>query len=56
MVTLPPVKKEHRERLLERYSGVPTQQLEEMARRLPGGRKVVFQDRAVIIAFLLGTR
>lgn len=57
MITLPPVKAELRESLLQRYADISTEELEDAARCLPGGQRINFQeDRAVIIAFLQGTR
>jgi len=38
------------------YKNISTEQLLEMARGLPGGRKVYLPDRVTMIAFLLGTR
>jgi len=41
---------------LSDFKHIPTEQLMEMARALPGGRKVDLPDRVTTIAFLLGTR
>lgn len=38
------------------YKDIPTDQLMQMARRLPGGSRVYLPDRVTTIAFLLGTR
>jgi hypothetical protein len=41
---------------LSEFKNIPTAQLMEMARALPGGRKVDLPDRVTTIAVLLGTR
>ena len=38
------------------YKDIPTEQLKQMARQLPGGSRVHLPDRVTTIAFLLGTR
>lgn len=55
---LPPIRSQVRSALmnLSDFKNISTAQLMEMARSLPGGRKVYLPDRVTIIAFLLGTR
>jgi len=55
---LPPIKQSVRRALLSLtdFKDIPTDQLKQMARQLPGGSRVHLPDRVTIIAFLLGTR
>jgi len=55
---LPPVKDRLRMALLNLadYKDIPTEQLKQMARQLPGGGRIHLPDRVTTIAFLLGTR
>jgi len=55
---LPPVRDRLRMALLNLsdYKDIPTDQLRQMARQLPGGGRVQLPDRVTTIAFLLGTR
>jgi len=58
LIVLPPVSERVRTGLLNLadYKDIPTDQLKQMARQLPGGGRVHLPDRATTIAFLLGTR
>jgi len=58
LIVLPPVKDRVRMALLNLadYKDIPTEQLRQMARQLPGGNRVHLPDRVTTIAFLLGTR
>jgi hypothetical protein len=58
LIVLPPVKNRVCMALLHLadYKDIPTDQLMQMARRLPGGSRVYLPDRVTTIAFLLGTR
>ena len=58
LVVLPPIKAHLRAALLSLtdYRDIPTDQLKQMARQLPGGSRVHLPDRVTTIAFLLGTR
>ena len=58
VIVLPPIKSHVRTALLSLlyYKGIPTDQLRQMARQLPGGSCVHLRDQVTIIAFLLGTR
>jgi len=58
LAVLPPIVSRVRTALMNLvdYRNISTEQLMEMARALPGGRKVDLPDRITIIAFLLGTR
>jgi len=38
------------------FKNIPTEQLIEMARAMPGGRKVYLPDRVTTIALCLGTQ
>lgn len=55
---LPPVKDRVHTALLNLadFKDIPTEQLKQMARQLPGGSRVHLPDRVTTIAFLLGTR
>ena len=55
---LPPIKTTLRVALLSlsAYKEIPTEQLIEAARALPGGTKVHCPDRLTAIVLLLGTR
>lgn len=55
---LPPIKTSFRDALLSlaAYKEIPTPQLIEAARALPGGTKVHCADRLTAIALLLGTQ
>jgi hypothetical protein len=58
LIVLPPVKNRVRMALLHLadYKDIPTDQLMQMARQLPGGSRVYLPDRVTTIAFLLGNR
>jgi hypothetical protein len=58
VAVLPPIKLQLRAALLniETYKDIPTPQLIEAARALPGGTKVAIPDRLIAIVLLLGTR
>jgi hypothetical protein len=58
LIVLPPVWERVRTALLNLadYKNIPTEQLKQMARQLPGGSRVHFPDRVTILAFLLGTQ
>jgi hypothetical protein len=58
LIVLPPVKERFRTALLNlpEFREIPTDQLKQMARQLPGGGRVHLPDRVITIAFLLGTR
>ena len=58
LIMLPPVKDRLRMALLNLadYKDIPTEQLKQMARQLPGGGRIHLPDRVTTIAFLLGTR
>jgi hypothetical protein len=58
LVVLPPIASRTRRALMNfaDYRSISTEQLLEMARGLPGGRKIYLPDRVTIIAFLLGPR
>ena len=58
LIVLPPVKDRVRTALLSLadYTDIPTEQLKQMARQLPGAGRVHLPDRVTTIAFLLGTR
>lgn len=55
---LPPVKERMRTALinLTEFRDIPTEQLKQTARQLPGAGRVHLPDRVTIIALLLGTR
>jgi hypothetical protein len=57
-IVLPPIRSHIRPALLNLtdYKDIPTDQLMQMARQLPGGSRVHLPDRVTTIAFLLGTR
>jgi hypothetical protein len=58
LVVLPTVSDRVRTALLNlpEYKDIPTEQLKQMARHLPGVGRVHLPDRVTTIAFLLGTR
>jgi len=58
VVVLPPIRDRVRSALLNlpEFKDIPTEKLQEMARHQPGGIRLQFGDRAMIIAILLGTR
>jgi len=58
LAVLPPIKTTLRVALLSlsAYKEIPTEQLIEAARALPGGTKVHCPDRLTAIVLLLGTR
>jgi len=58
LAVLPPIRSQVRMALMNHsdFKNIATEQLMEMARCLPGGRKVDLPDRVTAIAFLLGTR
>ena len=58
LAVLPPIKSHVRSALLNLadYRDIPTDQLRQMARQLPGAGRVHLPDRVTTIAFLLGTR
>jgi len=58
LIVLPPVKDRVRTALLSLadFKDIPTDQLIQTARQLPGGSRVHLPDRVTTIAFLLGTR
>jgi hypothetical protein len=58
LIVLPPIKSNVRAALLSLvdYKDIPTDQLKQMARLVPGGSRVHLPDRVTTIAFLLGTK
>jgi hypothetical protein len=58
LIVLPPISDRVRSALLNLpdYKDLPTEQLKQMARQLPGGSRVHLPDRATTVAFLMGTR
>jgi hypothetical protein len=58
LAILPPIRNQVRTALinLPDFTDIPIERLMEMARALPGGRKVYLPDRVTTIAFLLGTQ
>jgi hypothetical protein len=58
LAVLPPIHSRVRRALMNNseFKNIPTEQLIEMARAMPGGRKVYLPDRVTTIALLLGTQ